>query len=113
MHSPRVSTFLGRTAAHAWRRARRNPGTVEGGHPCLGPIPPFCPKHTQWGFMPGLRAGHILLCRKSSRATCCVRRDIVLDIHKVSFKNVRGPGKHTIAEMPDVALVVGASIQHH
>ena len=53
---------------------------------------------------------HILLCQKSNCVRCCVGHGIVLDIHKVSSKNARRPGMHTITEKSDVALV---SIHHH
>ena len=53
---------------------------------------------------------HILLCQKSNCVRCCVGHGIVLDIHKVSSKNARRPGMHTITEKSDIALV---SIHHH
>ena len=55
----------------------------------------------------------ILLPQKSIGAMRCAGHGIVLDIHKVSSKNARCPGKHTIVEKPDVALAVESSIQHH
>ena len=50
---------------------------------------------------------HILFPQKSSGAMAL---SWVLTIHKVSSKNARCPGKHTIVEKPDV---VESSIQHH
>ena len=56
---------------------------------------------------------HNLLCPKMIRVTCCVGRDIVLDTHKVWFKNAHHQWKHTIAEKMDVALAGEGSTQYH
>ena len=56
---------------------------------------------------------HILLCQKSTCHVLCGTWHCPLDMHKVSFKNARRPGKHIIPEKPDVALVAEGYIQHH
>ena len=87
-----VITLLGRIAAHAWRTARHNSGTMERGHPCLGSRAPFGPMHAQWVYVctPGsaVHELHILFCQKYSRATYYVWCGIVPG-HKQSFVQTR------------------------
>ena len=88
----------------------------KGGHPCLGSSLTFDPTHAQLGSCldselasqwPQHPVGP-----KSCLVTCCMRWDIVLDVHKVTSKHPRRPWQHLIPQDLDVPMPVHGSIHH-
>ena len=97
MLSTRVLTTLGKLQHMSKGQHAAILAQWKGGHPCLGPRPPFGP---QWGHVwaPSWPVCdlHILLSQQSSRVTCCVGSGIALEIEfrpKPSFRVAYYPGE--------------------
>ena len=94
MLSTRIITLLGRTAVHARRTAHRNSDTVKAESSMSRIQTPILFQTCSMGFMSGLHTDLcILLNQTSSRVTCCIKRGIVPDMHKVLSRNPLSPRK--------------------
>ena len=92
-----------------------------GRDPCLGSRPPIGPKHTQLGFMSGLRAGHgppahpVMPEKQPSHLLCGAwhcpgHPQIIVEKKK---KRPSPMEAYTITEKRDVGSATESSIQHH
>ena len=107
---PRSSHLVGELdLTPGGQHATINPRCLEGGHPCLVSRPHLVPNM--------FNGVHVFICELRSvqsvtSIACCARKAVVLRAvwSKALSKNVRRPGKHTIADKCDVTFVVESSL---
>ena len=83
------------------------------GHPCLGFRPPFCSKHAQWGACQDSNLTSASCWTRPVVSRAALRVALSRTCTKFCPETPCHPGKHSIAEKPDVVLVVEGCIQYH